>query len=208
MTPLQRAAIIAALFGVPLLGAPAAPIVAALPELAATPALLKTIASNRAAARRIDVGQRVANWGGGSCVHASLVHLLHWQGQHELAENWRKTHSGGEYPDSIDKQMDDAGLPYAETRNSDVKFLEWAVKTRRGANVRVQNGKHMVTLVGLDKRYATILDSNDRNKTHKQPRAEFLKDWKTNQSGTGWAFTTLFEPPPPKPWTIKPEDVK
>src|SRR5687768_14605354 len=37
---------------------------------------------------------REPNWGGGSCVHASTVHLLRWQGHHELAAWWRANYSG------------------------------------------------------------------------------------------------------------------
>jgi hypothetical protein len=49
---------------------------------------LSTLPCSAASAPAVDIppALRTQNWGGGSCVHASTVHLLHWQGQHELAE--------------------------------------------------------------------------------------------------------------------------
>src|SRR5579872_2653044 len=154
MTPLQRLVALTLLVA-PLAGLPAAAIPAAraarLQLFPATPALLKAIGANSRAARRIDIAARVRNWGqGGSCVHASVVHLLNWQGRPELAERWRRTHNGGATTDSIYEDLDAAGLDYAQTQRGDEHFLEWCIATRRGANVAVQQAAHMVTLVGLD----------------------------------------------------------
>ena len=46
--------------------------------------------------------------GQGSCVHASTITLLRWQGQDELAEWWRANYHSGEY----------ASRPHKETRGS------------------------------------------------------------------------------------------
>lgn len=156
--------------------------------------------------RRIDLprGWREANWTGrlgqGSCVHASLVHLFHWQGRHDLAARWRTRYAGGETPEGLTHKLNRAQIPFAETRTGDAAFLEWAVRTRRGAAVVVQNGAHMVTLVGLDEREAHLLDSNATGNIQIVPRESFLAHWR--QSG-GWAVTPLGTPPPPDPWIVR-----
>jgi hypothetical protein len=156
--------------------------------------------------RRIDIPEqwRRRNWigdrGQGSCVHASLVHLLHWQGRHQLADWWQRRYANGETADGLASKLESAGVKFAETRDGDETFLEWAIRTRRGAAVVVQRGAHMVNLVGLDDRVARILDSNSPERIHELPRAEFLREWKA--SG-GWAVTPVGAPPPPNPWIVK-----
>ncbi|MFN6104879.1 MAG: hypothetical protein ACK5EA_10575 [Planctomycetaceae bacterium] len=157
--------------------------------------------------RQLDLPERFrqANWLGprrqGSCVHASIVHLLHGQGRHDLATWWREQHADGETPDSVARQLEAAGLRYAETRTGEVRFLEWALRTRRGAAVVVQEGRHMVTLVGLDARSAHILDSNAPQEIQHWPRRQFLAEW---QSSGGWALTILGVPSAPQPWLVHP----
>lgn len=156
--------------------------------------------------RRIDIPSRwrTANWTGrlgqGSCVHASMVHLFHWQGEHDRAEWWRTHYANGETADGLTRKLDRAQVRYAETRTGDDAFLEWTIRTRRGAAVVVQNGAHMVNLVGLDQQQAHILDSNSPQQIQRWPREEFLKDWR--RSG-GWAVTPLGSPPAPDPWIVK-----
>lgn len=149
--------------------------------------------------------RRVHNWvgvrGEGSCVHASLVNLLHWQGRHDLAESWRRLYGNGETAEGLSQKLSAAKIPFAETRDGSEAFLEWALRTRRGANVVVQNGAHMVTLAGLDPEFASVLDSNSPQRLRRIPRQDFLKDWK--QSG-GWAVTPVGTPPPPSPWIVRP----
>jgi hypothetical protein len=156
--------------------------------------------------RRIDIPEqwRRRNWignrGQGSCVHASLVHLLHWQGRHQLADWWQRRYANGETAEGLAGKLESAGIRFAETRSGDETFLEWAIRTRRGAAVVVQHGAHMVNLVGLDDRSARILDNNSPDRTQEISRAEFLRDWKT--SG-GWAVTPVGAPPPPNPWIVQ-----
>lgn len=155
---------------------------------------------------RIDLPARwrrrnwIGNRGEGSCVHASLVHLLHWQGRHELADWWQKRYANGETANGLASKLDAAGVRFAETRSGDESFLEWAIRTRRGAAVVVQNGAHMVNLVGLDRRVAQILDSNAHERIQEIPRADFMREWKA--SG-GWGVTPVGVPTPPKPWVVK-----
>ena len=204
MTPLQRALILslvtAMLSAVPAL-APVAPAGARL--LRVTPAVRRIVAGLRLL--DLPLAWRRKNWTGnrgqGSCVHAALVHLWHWQGRHDLAERWAASHGNGETADSVTAKLDAAGLKFAETRAGDEAFLEWAIRTRRGAAVVVQKGAHMVNLVGLDRQEVQILDSNFPERIQHWPRDDFLRDWK--QSG-GWAITPLETPPPPDPWIVKP----
>lgn len=214
MTPAHRilAALLVSAFvaSVPC-AAPAVAVARIAAPIVLTPALREYLARNAIAAKRIDVPQafRKLNWVAGrqgSCVHASTFHLLHWQGQPQLAAWWKATHGGGAGPQSVATDMQSAGIDYAETTAGDVAFLEWAIRTRRAANVTQQGGWHMVTLVGLDSETATILDSNYPDRLISKPRSAFLADWRTSQNNlnAGWAFTTLFQPPapPPKPWKI------
>ena len=204
MTPLQRALLLALLTsGIAAVAGPrgpAAPPAATLLHVA--PAVRRIIQT----LREIDIppAWRRRNWigdrGQGSCVHAALVNLWHWQGRHEFAERWAARHGNGETAEGLAAKLDAAGARFAETRSGDEAFLEWAIRTRRGAAVVVQNGVHMVNLVGLDQHHAHILDSNSPARVLRLPRDAFLRDWK--QSG-GWAVTPVGTPPPPEPWVVR-----
>lgn len=158
--------------------------------------------------RQIDipVERRRKNWigdrGQGSCVHAAMVHLFHWQGRHDLARWWTAQYANGETAEGLAGKLDRSGVPFAETRSGDDAFLEWTMRTRRGAAVVVQNGAHMVTLVGLDRVHAHILDSNAPQRIERRPRDDFLRDWR--QSG-GWAVTPVGTPAAPSPWVVREE---
>lgn len=203
MTPIQRS-IIVSLLATVVFGMPAA-----LPTPAKTAAVFRIGPAVRRIIHRLKLLDippvwRRKNWTGsrgqGSCVHAAFVHLLHWQGRHATAEWWASRYGDGETPAGLAAKLDAAGLRYAETRSGDESFLNWAVRTRRGAAVVVQNGAHMVNLVGLDAEAAHILDSNSPEHIQDWPREQFLRDWK--QSG-GWAVTPLVGPPqPPDPWIV------
>ncbi|MGE5194069.1 MAG: hypothetical protein ACM3U2_16360 [Deltaproteobacteria bacterium] len=206
MTPVQRALLLSLLTsGIAAVAAPpgpAAPPAATLLHVA--PAVRRIIRT----LRQIDIppAWRRRNWigdrGQGSCVHAAVVHLWHWQGRHDLADWWAARYGNGETAEGLAAKLDGAGVRFAETRSGDEAFLEWAIRTRRGAAVVVQNGTHMVNLVGLDRQHAQILDSNFPEHVQRRPRAAFLRDWK--QSG-GWAVTPVGTPPPPEPWVVREE---
>lgn len=148
----------------------------------------------------IPSGYRQQNWapyGEGSCVHASMVMILRWQGHPEIAAWWRKNFNGGEYPSTMNQKLNEAGISFAETTSGDVEFLEWSIRTRRGCCVTIMGGRHMVCLVGLDDQYAWILDNNDPHNITRWTRKGFLNEW--HNSGHQWAVTPVFEPPPRKP---------
>ena len=159
---------------------------------------LASLPENAVAAPVVDVPAelRTSNWGGGSCVHASTVHLLHWQGQHELAAWWRQTYSGGEYATRLHERLDSARLRYAYTTSGDAAFLEWALRTRRGAGI-TYFPSHAVNLVHLDSERAGLLDNNRVEQIVWLPRDEFLRNWKAYG---GWAWTLVYDAPPPVPF--------
>ena len=140
---------------------------------------------------------RTQNWGGGSCVHASTVTLLQWQGMPELAEWWRHNYSGGESSSGITSKMEKAGLSYAYTKSGDESFLEWSCRTRRCAGIFYKPG-HAVNLVGLDDENAYLLDNNHTSQIETVPRGEFMRRWKNNYGGFAW--TIVATPSPPSPW--------
>ncbi len=144
----------------------------------------------------LPLAMREANWDTGSCVHACLVHVLRWQGQYSLANWWRQHHSGGEYAERLNARMEAAGLRYAYTDRGDEKFLEWAMRTRRGAGVTFWP-QHAVNLVHLDETQAALLDNNRIETIVWLSREEFIRRWR---GYGGWAWTLVYEPPPPRPY--------
>jgi hypothetical protein len=147
-------------------------------------------------------GLRQGNWLGpqreGSCVHATLVSLLRWQGQDKLASFWRSRYSDGEWPSDMQQKLDATGVRYAWHIGGDERFLEWACRTRRGAGIRVHGGAHMVALVHLNEKWAGILDNNDTSKFKWISRESLLRDWK---GCNGWAFSPVYSPAAPLPPT-------
>lgn len=139
---------------------------------------------------------RQSNWGGGSCVHATLVSLLRWQGRYNTANWWRRTYGGGEWPESFHGKLDRNGIRYACNTEGDVAFLEWACSTRRGCGITVQGGVHMVALVHLDSEWAAILDNNSVDLYIWIPRATLIAEW---QASYGWAVVPVYTPAAPLP---------
>jgi hypothetical protein len=87
-------------------------------------------------------------------------------------------------------------LRYAYTVDGDVEFLEWALRTRRGAGI-TYFPNHAVNLVHLDHQWAGVLDNNRVDQIIWIPRADFLARWKAYG---GWAWTLVYDPPPPVPY--------
>jgi hypothetical protein len=144
---------------------------------------------------------RQKNWLGpkqqGSCVHASMIMLMRWQGHLKLADWWRQNHGDGEWEEDLMRKFNSAGVRYASTENKrDVRFLEWACQTRRGCGVTCMGGRHMVCLVHFDNQWAGILDNNRIEKIKWMPRETFLSEWYNSNS---WAITPVYTPAPPLP---------
>jgi hypothetical protein len=144
---------------------------------------------------------RQGNWLGGrqrdgSCVHATMISLLQWQGRSDLASYWKRAHGGGEYPDSFRAKLEGADVDYVWCEKGDERFLEWAIQTRRGAGIRINEGRHMVALVDLTPKYAAILDNNDVSKFKWIDRAALVQNWMACGS---WAFSPAYSPAAPLP---------
>ena len=136
---------------------------------------------------------RCRNYAGGSCVIASTVSLLRWQGLDELAERFRRLYSGGQSSDSLHAKLDAHDLRYACTTRGDVRFLEWAIRTRRGAGITFYP-MHFVNLVDLTPTHAVLLDNNHTERYITLPRREFEARWRAYG---GWATTLVYAPAPP-----------
>lgn len=147
---------------------------------------------------------RQKNWRGrkgeGSCVHATTIMLLRWQGQYQWADYWKATYGDGEWPEGLASKFDAEGIQYAYTSGErNVHFLEWACQTRRGAGVTCMGGIHMVMLVHLDNEWAGIIDNNYPDEVKWYPRETFLQEWYNSNS---WAVTPIIScPPPPLPYS-------
>jgi len=143
---------------------------------------------------------RQRNWigdqGMGSCVHATMISLLRWQYRLKTADHWRQTYGDGEQPEDLAAKFDQEGIRYAYVTNGDVRFLEWACRTRRGCGITVMGGAHMVALVHLDDKWAAILDNNNVEKFIWVPRETLIAEWKASY---GWAVTPIYAPAAPLP---------
>jgi len=139
-------------------------------------------------------GLRQGNWTGDSCVWASLISLLRWQEQPAAADFIKRNYQGGAYTSRLGGQMDLIGMRYAETHAGNTAFLEWAVRTRRGAGIVVRGGRHMVALVHLDKTRAGILDNNSVGKILWRSREDLLAEWR---AAGGYAIVPVYTPPAP-----------
>ena len=143
---------------------------------------------------------RQSNWigdqGMGSCVHASMISLLRWQYRLKTADHWRQTYGDGEQPEDLAAKFDQEGIRYAYVTNGDVRFLEWACRTRRGCGITVMGGAHMVALVHLDDKWAAILDNNKVENFIWVPRETLIAEWKASY---GWAVTPIYAPAAPLP---------
>jgi len=148
----------------------------------------------------IPLSLRQSNWRGsegeGSCVHAAMISLFRWQGRANTAERWLRTYGGGEWPDDMASKLNRDGIRFASCENGDVKFLEWACRTRRGCGITIMGGAHMVTLVHLDAKWAAILDNNRVGQFIWIPRETLIAEW---QASFGWAITPVYSPAAPLP---------
>jgi len=138
---------------------------------------------------------RCRNYSGGSCVCASTINVLRWQGREDLADELRRICSGGQSSTSLIAKMDRLNLPYAYTDRGDVAFLDWCSNTRRGATI-FWKPAHSCTLVGFTAEEAIVLDNNRVGKYEYTPREEFIRRWR---GYGGFALTPLAGAPAPPP---------
>ena len=143
---------------------------------------------------------RQGNWRGprgeGSCTWATMVSLLRWQARYRTADWIRQNYGDGEWPDDMAQRLDNAAVRYAYVTNGDVRFLEWACRTRRGCGITIMGGGHMVALIYLDDKWAAILDNNAVEKYIWIPRETLIAEWKAS---LGWAIAPIYTPAAPLP---------
>ena len=139
-------------------------------------------------------------WTGGSCMNASWMTHLRWNGMPEVADWWGQHYSGRAGVQATARRCDQAGIKYACTEGQkDVEFLEWASRTRRGAVIYYFDD-HAVNFLGYRDGRAWVLDNNDPRKYISIPKDEFLGNWCAYNSG---AITVISSPPSPLGWTTK-----
>lgn len=136
---------------------------------------------------------------GGSCVHMSTSHILHYVELHKDALDWIERYRGGESPGPHKRKLDAWGGKYAMTTDADDDFLEWCIANRRMVGVTTKPA-HCLNLVGRVERdgemYAVLLDNNRIDKYEYEPWDSWYRKYKRS----GWAFTILDgDIPPPTP---------
>ncbi|MGH7136777.1 MAG: hypothetical protein ACREHD_13625 [Pirellulales bacterium] len=136
---------------------------------------------------------RCKNYGGGSCVCASTISLLRWQGRDDLAAALRNSCLAGQSSASLHAKLERIGVRWASTTSGDVAFLEWAVRTRRGCGLTYYP-MHYVNLVDLTAEHATLLDNNRVGQYISIPRDEFIRRWR---GYGGWATAVVYAPAAP-----------
>jgi len=147
---------------------------------------------------------RKRNWRGqtgGSCVHASLISLLRYQGLDDMATWWRQNFDGGEYFDRLETRLDAANLRYAAASGPEgEKMLEWAMKNRLGAIIGYTDDEafqaHALLIVDLTPTQAVLLDNNHIEQYKFVNKEEFFRIWRKSGS---YMLTLVYSPSPPLP---------
>lgn len=141
----------------------------------------------------LPVASRMRNYNSGSCVCASTISCLRWQGQDDLAKKMREICSGGQSAGSLHEKLERLGIRYAYTTSGDVKFLEWAIRTRRGSGITFFSN-HFINIVHMDATHVLMMDNNHPQDFIKLDRDEFIRRW---HGYGGWATVPVYSPAPP-----------
>lgn len=149
--------------------------------------------STEGPAVNLPVESRCRNYNGGSCVCASTISVLRWQGREDLADQLRRICSGGQSEQSILAKMERLEIEYAYTNSGDVDFIDWCARTKRGATIFWKPG-HSCTLVDIDAENAVVLDNNNVGEYEYTPREQFIRRWR---GYGGFALTPLAGVPAP-----------
>jgi len=143
---------------------------------------------------------RQSNYGGGSCMHASMINVLRQQGLYQLADKWRREHWGAAGVWDLARLSEQEGLKYAYTTEGDEKLLEWCGRTKRWAAIHYFPA-HAINFCGFVQRdgqeTAVLLDNNRPERYLYVPKQEFIRRWR---GYGGCALTVVYTPPAPKPW--------
>jgi len=140
----------------------------------------------------VPAGQRHWNYGGGSCVYASVANTLEILGLAEQANHITAAYSGGEDSAGLHAKLDQLGWDYAATTTGDEAILDWCDRTGRGAMVTFKPN-HVCGFLGFDRGSAVILDPNTATDYEYWPREQFLAKWRWHG---GWATAVIANPVP------------
>ena len=154
------------------------------------------------------VSERTWNYAGGSCMHASLITLLRWQGREKAADYWRSNYYGSAGVHKLAGIAERLNLDYAITNNGSTRFMQWASDTGRGAAIHWHRGipnwrsprigGHAVTFCGYFNGNALLIDNNSPRKYIRISKQQFIQEWR---SYGGYAMTVVYDRPAPKPWS-------
>lgn len=156
------------------------------------------------------VRNTVGTDGQGLCVWASTEMAARYQNCTPLIGIFQQMQHerGGGWPDRVDAVMRKYApeYRYRQYLGPDIEFIREGLASGRPVCVTYGYGElygmktiaHMVLCVGMDDRWAAILDNNDEHRIWWMPIAEFKRrfGWPT---GNGWAWYTLAPVPPPVP---------
>jgi len=140
---------------------------------------------------------RMKNRNGGSCYWVSLESVAQWQHRPDIAAHIRSTYRGGASTGDLTGMAKREDYHYAYCTDGDIRFLEWACRTRRGAAITFFSN-HAITIVDLTDAEAWLCDNNRVGQYIRVPRTEFERRWR----GYGGDAVTLLVGPPanPLPW--------
>ena len=142
---------------------------------------------------------RTRNYKGGSCVHASFITCLRWQGLDDWADWWHEHHAYGEGISGLVGKANRAGLKIAYTDDGETSFLEWCSRTRRAA-VIFYKPNHAINFVRFEamggREVAVLLDNNRIKEYEIVEKQTFLSRWR---GFGGTALTPVYSPAPPLP---------
>jgi hypothetical protein len=120
---------------------------------------------------------RIVNYKGGSCVFAATGSDFNWSHEYALQKWWNKTYSGGESYNGLTSKLTKNKIQFYSTANGDVSVLERASAERRMATIFFYPS-HSVNCVGIDAKYAYLLDNNRVHEWIVIPRETFIRNWK------------------------------
>jgi hypothetical protein len=140
----------------------------------------------------VPASDRHWNYGGGSCVFASIANTLEILGLGEQANHITATYSGGEDAAGLHAKLDALAWDYATTTDGDEAILDWCDRTGRGAMI-TWKADHVCGFLGYDRGHAVILDPNRADVYEYCPKEEFLARWRWRG---GWATAIVADPVP------------
>lgn len=133
------------------------------------------------------------NYGGGSCVYASLSNTLEAYGMSEAADHMRQTFSGGADYSDVQRAMDYYGYRYVMTTTGDTRVLDFADRTGRCAEIFFKSA-HACAFLGYDsQRRAVVLDPNHPHELEFWNKDTFVAKWRSH----GGHATVILETPLP-----------